>query len=337
MRKDAANGFCRISTRALAAVLAVVFILAAAAWGEEEIVRRYSYTERREFAWEEGKPLVVRESGGTIYASGWGKKDIKVKAVKTAYAPRLTLARRNAALLNVAIEAPHDRISIRTVNPTIRTGQMRSYTDYSLNVPREINLDLKTVEGGIYVAGVKGDVAARTASGTISLKGISGAATAETETGELVLTDCDNLRFAKAASAAISFSITGKEPGPAGAPPGKGPKETGGPPAKTLAADAELRNERGTISITFPEDTPLILDVTAPAGKIEAAEAKVTVSAEAGDDSGSDGDSLENRKYYSGGGGGARITVYTAAGEVIIKTTPRADERDIREKNYIVR
>ncbi|MFC1474940.1 hypothetical protein ACFLQK_02735 [bacterium] len=289
-------------------IIAASFSIRYALCNDEEI-RRYSYTERRELLWDEGKPLIIRESGGTIYARGWKKDEIKIKAVKTAYAPQLSIARRNAALLRVAIESPHDKVAVRTVNPTLRTGDVRSYVDYSLSVPRGIDLDLKSVEGTIYALKIEGAVTVRTASGAIHFRDITGHAVADSETGDIFAEDCTNLASAKTVSGDIAFSIVKNTP----------------------ESDMYLNTEGGNVTIDFVEETPLILVVHAGEEKTDSSEASITVSTEPGEETEDTDDSLETRKYYSGGGG-VFIRVTAASGTVTIKTTPRQEENS-RKRN----
>ncbi|MCC7157174.1 MAG: DUF4097 family beta strand repeat protein [Bryobacterales bacterium] len=131
-----------------------------------------------------GKLSVDASPNGGINVSGESRGDILVRAKVEANAPSESEAK---SLLS--------RITIRTAGGDVSadgpTGLGRHTwwsVSYEIHTPQRIDLNLKTVNGGIGISSVGGDVAFRTTNGSVTLTGLSGKVTGGATNGGLMVT-----------------------------------------------------------------------------------------------------------------------------------------------------
>ena len=138
------------------------------------------YCEVREITLSGGRDVITvdGQANGGICVEGWDRNEILVRAKVQASAERLSEAR--ALVEDVTIST--DR-TISADGP--RSGSRHEWwsVSYELFVPRESNLDLETVNGGIRIEGVSGDMGFRATNGGVTLKGLSGDVNGSTTNG----------------------------------------------------------------------------------------------------------------------------------------------------------
>lgn len=139
------------------------------------------YCEVREFTLADRDLIAVdgRANGG-IRVEGWNRNEILVRAKVQAHAHSESEAREMAG----EVEIETSGREIRSDGP--RTGRHEWWSvSYELMVPRESNLDLKTVNGGIKIEGVSGRINFRATNGGIGLSGLGGDVSGSTTNGGL--------------------------------------------------------------------------------------------------------------------------------------------------------
>ena len=138
------------------------------------------YCEVREITLSGGRDVITvdGQANGGISVEGWDRNEILVRAKVQASAERLSEAR--ALVEDVTIST--DR-TISADGP--RSGSRHEWwsVSYELFVPRESNLDLETVNGGIRIEGVSGDMEFHATNGGVTLKGLSGDVNGSTTNG----------------------------------------------------------------------------------------------------------------------------------------------------------
>lgn len=119
-------------------------------------------------------------ANGGIHVESWDGDQVEVRARVSARAPSAERAEEIAGAVEIGVDGGH----IRAGGPS--AGRRESWAvSYELRVPRSIDLDLATVNGGIDVNGVSGDIAFRATNGGVSLVGLAGDVHGRTTNGGL--------------------------------------------------------------------------------------------------------------------------------------------------------
>lgn len=125
-----------------------------------------------------GTLMVDGRSNGSVHFHGWDRNEIQVRAMIRAAADSRSEA--EALAKEVRIETSGDRV--RSDGPANRRYANWSVS-YEVWVPRSINLDAVTHNGGVSVDGVEGRMTLRAVNGGISLREVNGDVRAETTNG----------------------------------------------------------------------------------------------------------------------------------------------------------
>ncbi|MDE3000184.1 MAG: DUF4097 family beta strand repeat-containing protein [Gemmatimonadota bacterium] len=156
----------------------------------------------------EGRLTIVNVNGD-ISVSSWDRNEVKMTALKRARAESEEAARSLLEKTTVQFDRTEEGIDIRTDAPK-KPGRNRNVSvAYTVTVPREIDLELKTVNGSVDVENVSGAVDAKTANGRIGLTGIVGAIQARTTNGEIGLLEVLGTINAKTANGSIKAEVGG--------------------------------------------------------------------------------------------------------------------------------
>ena len=145
-------------------------------WGDRD---RERFCEVRDVPMKAGSRIFVdgRENGG-VHFYGWDKNEILVRALIQTNAD--SRAEAQALAKDIKIETGMDRI--RADGPTNRRYANWSVS-YEVWVPRKIDLDAETHNGGISVDGVEGRMTLHGTNGGITLRDVAGDVRAETTNG----------------------------------------------------------------------------------------------------------------------------------------------------------
>ena len=158
----------------------VLFILAAAAF-----LAAPCYAFRQDFdqtyALEPGGSIEVQNVNGSVEVNGWDRKEVEVRAVKTA-------ERREADLARVTIDVA---ATPRSVSVTTRYPQGEGVdvaVNYSIRIPHGARLKLAgTVNGTLRISGVENVNVLRTVNGDIEVYDSAGTVAAHTTNGNVRL------------------------------------------------------------------------------------------------------------------------------------------------------
>ena len=145
-----------------------------AAWCQEDRRGdddRDRYCEVRSTTVPASSSLEVDASpNGGIEVEAWNRNEIRIEAKVQTQARRSGAARELADGIEIVVESGR----IDTEGPrTNRRGDGWSVS-YRLMVPRRIDLDLRSVNGGIALAGVTGRIDLRTTNGGLSIRNAAG-------------------------------------------------------------------------------------------------------------------------------------------------------------------
>ena len=145
-------------------------------WSDRD---RERFCEVRDVQLKPGTRIYVdgRDNGGVSFY-GWDKNEILVRAMVQTSAD--TKAEAQALAKDIRILTDVDRV--RADGPSNRRYEHWSVS-YEVWVPRKMDLDAETQNGGIYVEGVEGRMSLHGVNGGISLRDVAGDVRAETTNG----------------------------------------------------------------------------------------------------------------------------------------------------------
>ena len=122
------------------------------------------------------------ENGGVRFF-GSDRRDVLVRALIQAYAE--TRGEAEALAKEVRIQAGNDRVYADGPSNRRREGW---YVSYEVWVPRRMNLEAETHNGGVSVSDVEGRMDLRAVNGSISVRRVGGDVRAETTNGSVSAT-----------------------------------------------------------------------------------------------------------------------------------------------------
>ena len=158
--------------------------------------RAYEKDFHYSYALKPGGRLTVENFNGSVEVTGWDKDTVEIDGRQYAS----TLALRDAIKIDVA--ASDGLVQIRTIRPAERRGNMG--VKYIIRAPRKVNLDrivssngalkvdeidgimrLRTTNGSIRTARVRGELDASTTNGGIDIEDLDGPAAIHTTNGRV--------------------------------------------------------------------------------------------------------------------------------------------------------
>lgn len=120
---------------------------------------------------------------GGIKVEGWKRDEIRIRAKMRAWAPDEDEARE----ILEKIEINTSGETIRASGPKLRGNNRGWAVSYELMVPHSSNLSLETMNGGITIADVEGDIFAETTNGGLHLSQLGGDVRGRTTNGGLTV------------------------------------------------------------------------------------------------------------------------------------------------------
>jgi hypothetical protein len=170
--------------------IATLLLAIAPLWGQSFIIqpsKAEKSTETRTIPLSLGSSLKVGNINGAIRVEAWEKSEVEFTG---EFYPSSTKEQ-----LMVIVESSDGKLVIRGEYPK-RTGRHLHYRDatcqMTLKVPREVNVNLGTVQGELTLKGTNGAATLRTVQGGIMLDQVKGSLNLETVDGSIKCTNLDN-------------------------------------------------------------------------------------------------------------------------------------------------
>jgi DUF4097 and DUF4098 domain-containing protein YvlB len=106
---------------------------------------------------------------GDIEVTGGGGNDVRIDAVKRARHPDASEAKAILQDMNISVSERGGSVDVRTEYPRSRNrrGNWYGSVDYTVTVPRDGRVTLKSVSGDVKVTNVNGDLRAESVSGDV--------------------------------------------------------------------------------------------------------------------------------------------------------------------------
>lgn len=141
----------------------------------------------RAFPVGKGATLMVSNIGGNIQVTAGSSDRIEVEALKHAWAPKAEQAKQRLSDGLIETYATGNRVELR-VEHGERDGRGVE-VEFSVKVPPDTTVDLRTASGDIRVTNVKGEVRVQGVNGNLSLEGTSRLAAVKTVSGGITITN----------------------------------------------------------------------------------------------------------------------------------------------------
>jgi hypothetical protein len=125
---------------------------------------------------------------GAIVVTGAGGDDVRVEATKRVRRPNEAEAKTVLSEMTIEVAERSGRVEVRTRYPYQRNRGFGS-VDYTVSVPRDASVTLRSVSGSIEVTNINGDLRAESVSGDLVAKGARRIRQAKTVSGNLEIAD----------------------------------------------------------------------------------------------------------------------------------------------------
>ena len=127
-----------------------------------------------------GGRVSLNNVNGAVHISAWARNDVQVDAIKRADTPE---ALKEA---EIVIDSASGSISIRTRYPKSHGRKEPASVEYTLKVPRRARLfAVETVNGGVDVGGVAGNVKVSSVNGSVIARNLESEAQLSTVNGRV--------------------------------------------------------------------------------------------------------------------------------------------------------
>ena len=170
--------------------------------GGREATETFSATVRL----GEGGTFDLQNTTGDLVVTGSGGSQVRIEAVRRARAASEADARALLQATRVNVIERAGNVEVRTTYPGRRRGGSAS-VDYTVSVPREANVVLRTVSGEVRVTNVRGDLRADSVSGDIRLSSVQRVRRLNTMSGTLEITDAEG---AEIEGSTVSGDVIGR-------------------------------------------------------------------------------------------------------------------------------
>lgn len=132
----------------------------------------------------------LQNISGDIVITGGGGNEVRIDAVKRVRHPNETQGRAMLQNIDIRIEERNGNVEVRTDYP--RRANLSGGVDYTVALPREANVILRSVSGDMRISNLNGDLRAETVSGDLIATAVRRIRQAKTISGDLEIVDSDS-------------------------------------------------------------------------------------------------------------------------------------------------
>ena len=132
---------------------------------QTELTEKFSKTSHL----DPGGTFDLTNINGSITVTGGSSRDVTIDAVKHVQRPNANAARTIMQLIDIQVTEQANRVEVRTVFP--RPRNFPGSVDYTIAVPEDASVTLKTLTGTIRATNVKGELRADAIAGAITVTG----------------------------------------------------------------------------------------------------------------------------------------------------------------------
>lgn len=177
----------RNATRTLMAIALVAATIPAAA-------RSLEKTFDEKYMVSSGTVLELSNVNGSIHLEAWDGQEVWVRAELELEARNSEVARQAFEDLRVEVDQDSSSLRVKARHPRERRGgffswlrgdEINSSVRFDVRVPRELDIEVSTVNGRLVVEGTRGRLEASTVNGSVRIVNAGGELEAETVNGSV--------------------------------------------------------------------------------------------------------------------------------------------------------
>jgi DUF4097 and DUF4098 domain-containing protein YvlB len=131
----------------------------------------------------------LQNVSGDIAVTGGGGDDVRIEAIKRVRHPNEAEAKTLLSEITIDVQERSGRIDVRTDYPRRRTWS--GGVDFTVSVPRDASVALRSVSGTVKVTNVNGELRAETVSGDIIATSNRRLRTAKTVSGDVEISESE--------------------------------------------------------------------------------------------------------------------------------------------------
>ena len=135
----------------------------------------------------------LQNVSGDIVITGGGGDDVRIDATKRVRSPNETEARTLLSEIVIQVQERSGRVEVRTDYP--RRRNWSGGVDYTVSVPRDTSVTLRSVSGTVKVSSIDGELRAESISGDIIASSTRKLRMAKTVSGNLEISDAEADEF----------------------------------------------------------------------------------------------------------------------------------------------
>lgn len=251
-------------------------------------------TFQKTYPLQAGEKVTLRNVNGGVTVEAWDRAEVQVVAEKEVKAADAELAKKAMSQIQIQAGRADGGLRIETKLPKRNNGvfdwmfgrEVNMNVKYRLRVPREARLDVVTVNGGLRLAGTRGDASLGTTNGGIEVEKAEGRLDLETTNGAIQVADSAGSVEAETTNGGIEIELHDVSDGD----------------------DMRFSTTNGAVTLRLPRNIRVSLDAAVSNGRVSS-------------DFEVDGADARNRRRLSGdiNGGGGRLVVRTTNGSVTIE------------------
>lgn len=150
-----------------------------------EVTEQFSRTVRL----DRGGVVDLENINGDIAITGGGGNDVRIEAIKRVRQQDEERARSLLKLVQVEVSERAGGVTIRTDHPRVRDASIAF--DFTLTVPSNANLVLKSVSGDVRVSNIRGELRVETINGNVIASAVTRIQSAKTVSGDVDITGAE--------------------------------------------------------------------------------------------------------------------------------------------------
>jgi len=160
-------------------LLVLLFVNCTIIYGSNVCKKSLAQTMTQTMPFKPEDALFVETRNGGIKIESWEKDSIKIEAKKKAWADTEEEAKEKVEKTDLQIRKVKNGIRIEP------PGVSNFSISYRIWIPKNVELELKTMNGGIEIKNIRGKIKAKTMNGSVFLFSVYGNVNAKTNNGSI--------------------------------------------------------------------------------------------------------------------------------------------------------
>jgi hypothetical protein len=163
-----------------------------------------------------GGTFTLRDVNGPVSVTAWDRNEVHVVAEKEVKAATADEGKQHLAAIRIDVTAKPGDLRIDTRFPKQGDGGLFSWlsgsggsgtVSYKIEVPRNLKVDVETVNGAVAVNGTGGDLRAETTNGAVDVSGIHGKIRLGSTNGAISAADAAGTVVAETTNGSIEVDL----------------------------------------------------------------------------------------------------------------------------------